>query len=606
MKRIFAGICAVALALALCITSFAVTLDYQGREIKVGSLHNLEANVKYSWLNKLVLRDEATAVTTARLVPHAPYPYSRTYEEFMADVEDCMKLYSYDTDTAVSTYEDVVDLLYYTAVALDMTDDMDTMLASVSKQGVRIPVNMTSRDKINAAVIYAAQKYKLTNVLFDHDLKIAKGRSIDGAIVDILASAMGMTLPSGIDAIDELALHCAKVYAESYESLPMSDNPSKEEVFYLMEMLASAKAGYSVPVVEYDEATDVQKQYIDCTYYATVLDTVYDIKINPLLLAEVVAQNDVGQIARLILETMLDEDGVDYENEAELENLFKLACENGHFDMEEDFYSDVFNYDLSVDETCEKLWVTPFALANQLGGDEKFVTVRLGNKEMKPGSTSYYPLDKNEKQENMTVTVTYDDEDGISDMSIYVFKIIKEKATETTANSSVVAEIEKMLGDVVPSENEKAQEIVSGVVSAADNLVSEGQSAITPHTDATIKDDGKTTEATTYNVDEEVTASESTTLSDFEYFKQLVEGTYADKEQLTSNYERAEQAAKEKQVNVLSGVAAVVKENPEVVAAPTGVVAAGALAGYLFTRKKKSASNPDEGQNESNSSSDND
>ena len=607
VKRIFAVLCAVVLTLSLGISTFAVTLDYQGQEIKVGSLHNLNADVKYSWLNKLVLRDDATSVTTVRTVPHAAYPYSRTYEEFIKDITECMDLHSYDTDTVAGTYEQVIDLLYYAAVALGMTDDMNTMLSTIQKKGVRVPANMTAQDKLEAAVIYAALKYNLVYALYGNETKITKGRSIEGASVDILASAMNMNLPSGVDSVEGLALYCCQAYAESFDGIPMSSNPSEEEIFYLMKMLASNKAGYSVPVVEYNNATDIQKQYIDCTYYATILNTVYDITVDPLLLAQAASTNDVLDIARLVLETMLDEKNIDYPSNEPVENLFKTACENGCFDMEEEFYSDVFNYDLYVDKACEKLWVTPFALASQIGGDNKFLTVKVGSKEMKADSTSFFPLDPKKPTENMTITVNYDDESGNSDMSVYVFNIIKQEGKKTTSDSSIVAEIEDMLNDVVPQDNEKANEIVSGVVSAVDDAVVEGESVLSDEAamitagNADNGNGGNTPGnnpevGTTYSL--ETTDVTDPTFSDFEYFSQLVGETYGE-EKLTSSYDFAGGAKKESDKGIISGVVEVVKENPEVVAAPTGVIAAGAFAGYLFTKKKKA--NPADETNEENS-----
>ena len=589
VKRIFAAVCAIMLIFALCISSFAVTLDYQGKEIKVGSLHNLNANVKYSWLNKLVLRDSATSVTTARLVPYADYPYSRTFEEFTADVADVMEMYSFDTNDVEDTYNEVIDLIYYTAVALGMTTDAETMLSTIQKEGIRVPVNMTAQEKVSAAVVYAAMKYDLTYALFERKTTFTKGRSIDGAIVDILASAMDSTLPSGIEKLEDLALYSCKVYAEDYDDLPMSDSPSKEEIYYLMELLASNKAGYDVPVLEYGDTTEIQRAYVDCTYYATVLDTVYDVHIDPLKLAVAAQKNDVTEIQRLILETMLDEKNVSYDEGEAVENLFTIACENGCFAMDEDFYSDVFNYDLYVDRTCEKLWVTPFGLANQLGGDNRFLTIKVGSKELNADQTSYFPLDPSKENENMTVTVNYEDEDGNSDMSVYVFRIIKQDPNETTAKNSVVAEIEDMLADVVPEGNEKAQTVVGEVISAADQVVSEGEDLLTvpeKKQEDSSENTDETHEATTYDVTE--TVPQQTTVSDFEYFKKLVEETYGDENELTGTYSRAEEAKKESK-NVLSSVAEIVKDKPEVVVAPTSVIALGALAGYIFTRKKNSA-----------------
>lgn len=588
MKKILSATVAILLILALCVPALAVTLDYDKAELKKGTLHDLNAEPKYSWINKLVIRDDATSVTTCRMVPHAAYPYSRTYEEFISDIEHVMDFYEFDTENVEDSYMQIVDLLYYTAVALNMTDDTETMYAYLQKQGIRIPVNMTAEDKIEAAVVYAAMKYKLTYALFGKNTEFTKGRTIEGAVVDILATATSAKLPSGIDSVQGLALNCCKAYAESFDDLPLSDNPSEEELFYAIKLISSAKKGYDVPVVNYEEATDIQKQYVDCTYYATVLGTVYEIEVNPLELAKVAAEQDVLSVARLVLETMLDDGNISYKKNAPVENLFSKACENGYFEMDEEFFSDVYNYDVYVDNTCEKLWVTPFALAKQIGGEDKYLEIKLGDIAVNPSSTTAVPLDTKADKENLVITSAYDDEMGNSDMTIYVLNIIKQEPNKTTSDNSLVAEIEDMLADVVPQENEKAQEIVSEVVSAADSVVDGAENAATAPfttTNPAEEETKQTIERTTYDVS--ATVEGGTTLSGLDYFAELVGETYADKS-LTSQYNEAEEATTSNSNSFITNAVETVKESPEIVVAPTSVVAAGALAGYLFTKRKKS------------------
>ena len=78
----------------------------------------------------------------------------------------------------------------------------------------------------------------------------------------------------------------------------------------------------------------------------------------------------------------------------------------------------------------------------------------------------------------------------------------------------------------------------------------------------------------------------------------LFDATYAVDENVTA-YPSAPSVENTENNNVAQKTVQAIKKNPEIVAAPTGVITVGALAGYLFTKRKKTAEEADESMKES-------
>ncbi len=62
--------------------------------------------------------------------------------------------------------------------------------------------------------------------------------------------------------------------------------------------------------------------------------------------------------------------------------------------------------------------------------------------------------------------------------------------------------------------------------------------------------------------------------------------TYKNAEQASSAIEKFSQQ-KQQSVSFVQKTVQTIKENPEVAVAPTGIIALGGLAGYIYTKRKK-------------------
>lgn len=602
MKKILSLCLALVIILALAVSPFsasAIITTYGGTiAVLPGNTRSSSPVYNYAWLDNVIVRDDAMAVTSKTIKPvPTDYQGSHTYDEFIKEVEQYTVFFDLNEDTVVTAYSEITNAFYYAATAMGMTDDLSIMREYLTSYGIRLPANETAEDKISIAVVYAALKYDALYVLYEKQAQIPVGTTLDGAVVILLSSLTGTFLPSGIDTKSGMAVNMLKQYVTEFEEIPISQNPEADEVFHWAKILTAAKSGYEVPLAVYTEATPAQKEYVDYAYYASILNTIYDINLNPIYLVIAMQSEDELAVQKLVLQTMLSEKGVAFTYEMSAEELFKLAVEYGCLALEDELYSDVLNYEIVVAEDCEKIWFTPFPLAEQLdGGSVDFVTIKLNDTQVKPNSTTSVDLYPTLRQEKVYLTLTYNDGTR-NESAVYEFTVIKDAALNdenaVQSENDMVASVEKFVNTIIPEKDSEAAQKIDQVFSAIDNEVKSTSSA---------QNNGDV--LTTYNVGataatqkEDIFATTDANVSetsrfDLDYLEELINGVYAtdaDGNIITTSsiFTGDEAETTQENQSIISAAAEAVKENPEIVVAPTGIITLGSLAGYFLSKKHR-------------------
>lgn len=555
-----------------------------------------DTEYSYAWLDNLIVRDDAMAVVATTVVPKpTDYPYSHTFPEFVEEVKAYCELNTLDENTVASTYEELMTMVYYTVVALGMTDDYDVMAKYLRDYGISTPDSPDSEDKMNVAVTYAAIKYNAVYAIYGKEVSIPKGTTAEGAAIIILSSLSGMMLPSGVNTYTGLAVHSVKNFVTEFEDLPVSKNPDSAEVFYWAKIIVASSYDaddddspeYDVPKYAYDVVGEEDKEAVDYAYFATILNTAYDVTLDPDALKAAHLSSDDMDIQKLILETMLTERNITFYSTDTAEDLFDLACLAGCFNLEEEFYSDVFNYDITVAQNREKIWFTPFSVADQLdGGSVEAVSMTINGSEAGHNKTTGVALDPSKKQETIALTVNYND-GSRSDQAVYVFNIIKDaslNSADTTANNNLVSQVESFAGSINPSGSEKADDILGNVVGYVESIAPEYTTANPGDVLTTFGSQGQASVPGS--------ATGNTDGYEFSYLDDLMNNLYetdASGNILTTKGASFAGIEEDEDVSgsIITKATTVVKENPEIVAAPTSIVALAALAGYLMTKKHR-------------------
>lgn len=561
--------------------------------INPGNTRSENPVYNYAWFDNMIIRDDPMAALQSKVVPKpTDYPYALTYDEFIEESKNYSMLLTIDENTVAAGYDEVVNAMYYLVVAMGMTTELDIMQEYLVEQGIRLPAN-SAASKAEIAVVYAAIKYDAVYTLYGKHVTFPKGTTLDGAVVIILSALTGTVVSSDVDSLTGYGVYCTKTYVTSFSELPISDDPSTEEIFYWAKVISAASNDYKVPVEVYALTTPAQKQYVDYAYYASILTTVYDVQINPVKLVVAMQSSDELALQKLILYSMLDESGVDYSTDMTCRELFDMACENGWFALEEEFYTDVTRYEVTVAQECTKIWFTPFPLAGVLANSsEEYLTIKLAGTPVKPSSTTGIDLDPAKAQEVVYIESAYNSPER-NDSVVYEFIIRKDASLNGENNSSsqndMVASVEQYVNNIVPSDNETAGAIIDGIFQNVDSAVQDNTSAQVGEGILTTYADAQTVPG--------YTANEGTSGSgerfDFDYLEELINGVYATDANgnivTSANFNYNTQTTTEQ--TIIEKTVETVKENPEIVVAPTGVIAVGAFMGYLMSKKHRDSEN---------------
>ena len=603
MKKFVSVFLAVIMLLtfAVCpLGASAILTSYNGvLSVLPGNTRSSSPDYNYAWLDNIIIRDDAMAVTSTKLVPKPQdYEGSHTYDEFIKEAEQYSVLFDIDENTVTVAYRELTDTMYYLAVAMGMTDELPAMRQYLQDYGIRLPADEAAHDKAVIGVVYAALKYDAVYVLYEKKAEIPEGTTLEGALVIILSALTNTMLPSGITSLSGFAVNAVKTYVTQFEQLPISENPDSSEVFHWAKVITAASNDYQVPLASYDTATDSQKAYVDYAYYATIINTVYDVKINPIHLIVATQSDDELALQKLILATMLTEKEVPYDDSMPCEALFNLATENGCFPLEEEFYTDILTYELTVAENCEKLWFTPFVLADQLdGGNSSFVSIDLDGTLMKPSSTMAATLNPALRQEEVLLSVAYND-GARNDSAVYRFIVNKDASlnnTESGTNGNdMVADVQDFVNGIVPTDNEKVSEVVGNIFEGVDNQLGDvtlGFDDLFPSvpennlafTDPSLKDP---------SVSGGYTGNASAT--DY-YDSDLLNGLFSNLYSTDKNGKIITTTSfmttteKSQAQAIVETVTEAIKENPEFIIAPSSLLTFGSLAGFYMKKKQRNS-----------------
>ena len=570
-------------ALTPMLASASVTVANGSLEVLPGNPQSSSPSYSKAWLDTVVIRDGSTALTACKPTPTPDYPYSKTYEEFVTEVDRYDLLHDLNETNVGNAYGELADAFYYMVTAMGMTDKQPQMKAYLTDYGISVPTNPTATEEAEIAGVYAALKYNAPYVLYEKEVSLPKGTTLEGAEVALMSELMGVFLPSGVNTVNGLAVQAAKTHVEEFPDLPISENPSNSEVFHWSKVLTAASNDYEVPLTPYEQASAAQREYVDYAYYASIFDTIYDIHISPARLAVAAESADPLAVQKVILTSMLDGKEVAYASDASCQQLFDAACAAGCFELEQEFYSDVFSYDLLVPAACTQLWFTPFALASQLGGSNDDVTLFLNGKELKPSGTTYVTLDPDRISQEVQLVSRYDDGFHPAEQVTYRFNVVR---AEGAVGSDLADEFQTMLDRVSATEGENTEKLVDQVAAYA---AQEPQGSIFHTMAQTPVLSGDV--LTTYG---DVQSGEQTAdgnNADYSFLGQLIDETYPEDETAVSKslLDDLTQEDESHASSLVVRTGQAIMEHPQIVAAPTGIIALGGLLGYFFSRKRKSS-----------------
>lgn len=377
MKKIlktFCSVIAVTMALAVvCPSAFA-------REFApVINTNNIGVNTQYkyeevdpSWLRQLVIKEDMLSSNglfkEEVLIPVCDYPYTTDAPTFKSHVEEYIKIYTLDEDSQKAAYLYLLEQVGALSIIANPETSDKSKADWLREQGIIITAeDEKDSDKvlmINA--LYALMYNDFYYVIKGERLDIPEGTPLEEAVVMYLMglSGEGSQLTdfvlkffgkASVGNLEDYIYYTSlmALYTQGYVSPFEIPTISQEEVYRRVAIMTIRTAGIAIDS-ETATAEEIRHKYL-----AAMMGTQYSITIDPAAFKKAL---DKKTAPYYILQRMAYEDSkvTISSTKYSYEDCFKLVLQKtNRFDLENEFYSDIFEYDIYLDNIRSNISVNP-------------------------------------------------------------------------------------------------------------------------------------------------------------------------------------------------------------------------------------------------------
>lgn len=375
----------LALVLVVCISICAFP-------VFAGTASN-DSEENPAWLSDIYVRETSTDFVKNPMYPRSEGVYSRTLGGFRKEVAELKKLATMTADDLGDAYVKVITQIYQLIDQTGIFDEYDVMKSYLqTEHKIVFPADDSAVNKTYVAVAYACLKYDLLYPVLGIHFDVPEGTSINRTVVLIAAALMGDTVTSDIETIEDYAiLNIKKSLIEN--GYQVSENADADEIYTLYKIMMAEKQGYRISNKDVANYTQKDKDYLTGAYTASIIKMTYDVAPTPEDAFIVITSKDNDAMPALILGLMIESKGESTIDDNSLEDLFRHACRLGLFDLDDEFYSDIYEYDVYLEYNCKSIWITPFAYATELGSDKtQYASITINGTAVKSGGSHNFTL----------------------------------------------------------------------------------------------------------------------------------------------------------------------------------------------------------------------
>ena len=410
-SKAFYSVIAVIIALAVvCPSAFA-------REFApVIDTDNLGVNTQYkydevnpSWLRQLTIKEDMLSSNglfkEEVLIPVCDYPYTIDAPHFKAQVEEYIELYTLDDDSQKAAYLYLLEQIGALSIISNPETTDKEKVDWLREQGIII-TEEDEKDPERALMIdalYALMKNDFYYVIKGEKLQIPKGTTLEEAIVMHLMglSGDGSKLTdfvlkffdtATIGSLDDYIYYTSlmTLYTQGYVSPLEIPTISRNEVYRRVAIMTIRNAGIAI------DAETATTEEIRHKYLAAMLGTQYSVTIDPSAFKKAM---DEKTSAYYILQRMAYEDCklTISQTRYSYEECFKLILQKtNRFDLEDEFFSDIYEYDIHLDNIRSNISINPNPIS------KTGVSISINGVDVKGGSYAVVELAGKAKE---TITI---------------------------------------------------------------------------------------------------------------------------------------------------------------------------------------------------------
>lgn len=413
IKKIISVLLAI---ITLIVTVTAVNVS----SISAQTTNNIsEKNL--AWLSDFYVRESSTDLSKKKMVPKGEGNYKKSLETFKAEVKSLKKACNISLKSLSEKFDEIINKLYElisdTGLAEDYTEMKNYL---ISEYNIVYPDGDTYTTPIYTAVVYCCLKYDIVSSITGTPVVIPSGTTIDRAIAIIVANVLGEELPDNITSIEDYAVETIKRILKEY-GYEISENYTPDDIVAMYKIMICEQQGYIIENKDIKNYTEKDFKHLDGSYYAAIIKEAYKVSPTPEDAYNAVTSSESDDMAKLILSLMIESKGESTKNDKTLEQLFNHACKLGFFDIDNGFYSNIYDYDVYLKYNCDGVWVAAYAYAAKLGENElNNVKITVNGEEISNGKSYYMNLNGDETK--VVVSSTYNN-NSKNEKASYTFTI---------------------------------------------------------------------------------------------------------------------------------------------------------------------------------------
>ena len=362
--KLFSFVIAVIISVTvLCPSAFA-------REFApVINTNNVGVNTQYkyeetdpSWLRQLTIKEDMLSssglMNEEILHPVTSYPYTTDAPTFKAHVEEYIEIYTLDDDSQRAAYLYLLEQIGALGIIANPEISEKSKADWLREQGIIITKEdeEDSDKKLMISALYALMYNDFYYVIKGERLSIPKGTTLEEATVMYLMglSAENTQLTdfvikffgkSSIGNLEDYIYYTSlmALYTQGYVSPLEIPTLSREEVFRRVAIMTIKTAGIAI-----DSETATTEE-IRHKYLAAMLGKQFSVTIDPAPFKKAL---DKKTAPYYILQRMAYEDArvTISATKYSYEECFKIVLQKTQrFDLENEFFSDIFEYDIHLD-----------------------------------------------------------------------------------------------------------------------------------------------------------------------------------------------------------------------------------------------------------------
>ena len=328
-----------------------------------------------SWLRKLVIKEDMLSpegiATASVLEPVTSYPYTSDAPHFKAQVEEYIKTYTLDEESQRSAYLDLLNQIGALTIISEPTVSNQTKADWLRQQGIIV----TPEDEADAervlmiSALYAMMRNDLYYVYKGEHLEIPEGTSMEEALVKYIAALSGndnsLTAfmlrffgKTNLGSLEDYIYYTSlmSLYVNGYVSVSEIPKLERDEVFRRVAIMTIRGYGLSI-----DSENATQEELAE-KYLTAMLGTQYDVSLDPESLIKARKQQTIPYY---ILQRMAYEDAnvTISHKKYSYEDCFDIVLKKtDRFDLANEFFSDVYEYDVHLTAKRENISINPTPL----------------------------------------------------------------------------------------------------------------------------------------------------------------------------------------------------------------------------------------------------